>query len=150
MALRLLQPLRFFTIGLLLIVSNALGWSSGSTHTDATPIASPQSIPTAVADWPAWIQLGPNDVILARAVRLSTCPGITIDGASSQMTMRAAPAANHPNIVCETEIPATASSVTVDGKSLPLPVPDPQCIAVLGDTGCRWSTATYNAGGFAE
>jgi hypothetical protein len=53
------------------------------------------------------------------------------------MDIRALPNAEHPNLVCETTIPADSTEVSIDGKTMPLPVAEPRRIALLGDTGCR-------------
>lgn len=121
---------------LLLCLQGIAGWSP-VTADDATPISSPVASPTAVERWPSWITIGPNDVILARAVRSETCPQITIDGSTGAMNIRALPTADHPNVVCESAIPARSKSVSIDGQSMPLPVAAPQRIALIGDTGCR-------------
>jgi predicted phosphodiesterase len=121
---------------LLLCLQGVTGWSPVGAD-DATPVASPVASPTAVEQWPSWIAIGPNDVILARAVRAETCPQITIDGSTGAMNIRALPTAEHPNVVCETAVPARSKSVSIDGQSMPLPVAEPQRIAVIGDTGCR-------------
>lgn len=131
---------------LILLASIWSGFAIAVAQSDATPAASPVASPVAVPasaspvaldSWPQWIQLGPNDSILARAVRMNTCPEITIDGQSQQMEVRAEATANHPNVVCQSTVPAGSTSVAIEGRSMPLPDPDPQRIAVLGDTGCR-------------
>lgn len=134
MAARSLR-LRILVLLALLTVS-PVGWTTISAA-DATPVASPIASPTAVEHWPSWIAIGPSDSIIARAVRASTCPQITIDGSTGSMAIRALPTAEHPNFVCETTVPAGSAEVAIDGESMPLPVADPQQIAVIGDTGCR-------------
>jgi hypothetical protein len=124
-------------LALLLLCTQFLtGWSVVDAN-DATPAASPVASPAAVEQWPSWIQIGPNDVILARAVRAETCPQITIDGSTGAMNIRALPNVDHPNIVCETAVPTGSKSVAIDGQAMRLPVADPQRIALIGDTGCR-------------
>ncbi len=120
---------------LVLALVSPLGWVS--VNADATPVSSPMASPTAVEDWPTWIAIGPSDTIIARAVRSSTCPQITIDGSTGSMDIRALPVEGHPNVVCESTVPAGSTQVSIDGQFMPLPVDDPQRIAVLGDTGCR-------------
>ncbi len=131
------RSLRLKILALLaLLTLSPLGWATVQAD-DASPVASPAASPTAVKHWPSWIAVGPSDTIIARAVRASTCPQITIDGSTGSMDIRALPTAEHPNVVCESTVPAGSTQVTIDGKSMPLPVADPQRIAVLGDTGCR-------------
>ena len=122
---------------LVLVLPGALLGSSGLAQSSATPVASPAATPQAVSSWPSWTQLGPDDVILVRAVRAETCPQISIDGVISEMDLHAPATAQHPNVVCEAMVPPTSTAVSIEGKSLPLPVIDPQRIAVIGDTGCR-------------
>ncbi len=121
---------------LALLMLSPIGWANIEAN-DATPVASPAASPTAVESWPSWITLGPSNAIIARAVRATACPQITIDGSTGSMNIRALPAAEHPNVVCETTVPAGATTVSIDGESMPLPDPDPQRIALIGDTGCR-------------
>jgi predicted phosphodiesterase len=119
---------------LLLLTMSPIGWATVQAD-DATPV--PAASPTAVEDWPSWISIGPSNTIIARAIRASACPQINFDGSTGSMDIRALPTETHPNVVCESTIPAGATHVSIDGKSMPLPVADPQRIAVLGDTGCR-------------
>jgi len=85
----------------------------------------------------------------------------TVDGVTNPMTLRV-PAGNMPlrpsnidttlamamtsgntkasiftNSVCETLLPAGAHAASVAGKSLPLPKPVVNRVAIIGDTGCR-------------
>jgi len=53
------------------------------------------------------------------------------------MNIRALPNVEHPNVVCETTVPSGSTAVSIDGEAMPLPVTDPQRIALIGDTGCR-------------
>ena len=68
------RSLRVNVFALLVLCSQlVIGWSAVGAD-DATPAASPIASPTAVEQWPSWIQLGPNDVILARAIRRRNLP----------------------------------------------------------------------------
>ncbi|KWR89155.1 metallophosphoesterase family protein [Cupriavidus sp. IDO] len=87
----------------------------------------------------------------------TACPPIRIDGKPGRMSLRTGPAtvpqrttasapadskaSNFPVAVCEAVLPATATSATVAGQSLPLPKAVPQRIVVLADTGCRMKKA---------
>ena len=121
---------------LVLLSLTLIGWSTPVAN-GATPVASPVASPTAVEKWPSWISIGPSDSIIARAVRSTTCPQITIDGSRGSMNIRALPNAEHPNVVCETSVPSGSEAVSIDGEVMPLPVADPQRISLIGDTGCR-------------
>jgi hypothetical protein len=89
-----------------------------------------------------WVELGPGSTASARLItEANRCPSIEIDGASVPMSVRAAPAPPaFPVLTCEAALPAGVRRVALDGVALPLPHPDPQRIAVIGDTGCRLET----------
>lgn len=131
------RSLRFIALASLMFWSlTFVAWSMTGAS-DATPLASPVASPTAGETWPSWVEIGPGNATIVRAVRVETCPAITIDGTVANMNIRAQPTADHPNIVCETFVPAGSRTVSVEGKELPMPVADPQEIVLLGDTGCR-------------
>jgi len=102
----------------------------------ATPLLAKKG---AVNAGPIWIELGPNGQIIARNISPNTtCPQISIDGTLSNMTVRAPqtlPA--FPVMACEAVIPASATSVSILGQKLVLPVAKPQRLIIIGDTGCR-------------
>jgi hypothetical protein len=103
----------------------------------------------------AYVILGVDGAASARAITTAaSCPLIDIDGKSAPMAVRsplspiplrpqAGEAKDRPLAVsspvqsCETPLPAGARSVLVAGRALPLPVPEPKRIVVIGDTGCR-------------
>jgi hypothetical protein len=85
-----------------------------------------------------WVQMAPGGGTEARAVfQGESCPSAEIDGAPVAMQTRAAPDAKFPVTLCSLALPAAAHRLTVAGSDLPLPVPAPSRILVLGDTGCR-------------
>jgi hypothetical protein len=87
----------------------------------------------------AYVVLGPQGPV-ARAVlpgAATQCPAITIDGAQRAMSVRAMPDAAFPVLVCESLIPAAASSASIGATALPLPKTALTSIAAFGDTGCR-------------
>ncbi len=87
-----------------------------------------------------WIQFGPNNTVLARAITQSTtCPSASVGGTPLTLNQRSAPNATFPVLVCEAAIPAGtgATTATIDGVALKLPVAQPRRIVVVGDTGCR-------------
>jgi hypothetical protein len=112
----------------------------------------------------AWVELGANNQAIARLLTpYAVCPGITVDGVTSAMTVRALPATlplrptstdttlaaamtsgnSKPSVftttTCEFLLPAGATTATVAGISLPLPKPVVNRVVILGDTGCRIS-----------
>jgi hypothetical protein len=69
-----------------------------------------------------------------------------IEGASQVMTTRSAPTLPfYPVLSCESAVPATAKSVSIEGQALNMPVSNPQRVTVLGDTGCRMDTSSSQA-----
>lgn len=103
----------------------------------------------------AYVIVGVDGAASARAITTAaSCPFIDIDGKSALMAVRsplspiplrpqAGEAKDRPLAVsspvqsCEAPLPAGARSVLVAGRALPLPVPEPKRIVVIGDTGCR-------------
>lgn len=106
------------------------------TAGEATPVPAAY-VPERAPDPIAWTQLGPDGVLIARALATDACPPITIDGVETAMAERAGPSAAFPGVVCEAAIPPGVSSAAVGGQAVPLLPDDISSIAVLGDTGCR-------------
>lgn len=95
-----------------------------------------------------WIQYGPNNTVLARAITLSaSCPAASVGGAPLALAVRSAPNATFPVTVCEAAVPAGtgATTATIDGVALKLPVAQPRRIVVVGDTGCRLKGTSIQA-----
>lgn len=106
----------------------------------------------------AWVVMGDGGKPVARAATTyGTCPVITVDGADTRMTLRAAagtpaqrttasaaadskPSA-FPLNVCEAAVAADAKEAHVGSRALPLPKAAPQRIVILADTGCRLKKA---------
>ena len=100
-----------------------------------------------------YVVLGVDGQPVARAITGdAACPGIDFDGAALPMDVRARPIttparsraplgaskpAVFPVLTCEKVVPAGVVRASIAGRALPLPQPDPQRIAILGDTGCR-------------
>lgn len=102
----------------------------------ATPVAATY-VPDTSPEPLAWTQIGPDGVLIARALADETCPAIIIDGVETAMAERAGATTEFPGIVCEAAIPPGADAAAVDGQAVPL-LPDVVAkIAVIGDTGCR-------------
>jgi hypothetical protein len=109
--------------------------SSGSRRT-APPLA-------------AYVLMNATAGASARAVvSTAACPDILVDGAPRPMALRAAPRAIAPRTaqgkdavfpvsVCEFPLPADATTASIAGQPLPLPMAEPRRIVVIGDTGCR-------------
>lgn len=92
-----------------------------------------------------WVQLGPNGSASVRAITDEPCPSVNFDGVSTAMRERSQPDQPFGNVKaaqftvrgCEADVPSGAASAMLDGKSLPLPKPNPRRIMLFGDTGCR-------------
>ncbi|CUH45837.1 Calcineurin-like phosphoesterase [Ruegeria atlantica] len=86
----------------------------------------------------SWVQLGPNDQIIVRAISASTdCPLLQIDGQAVAMKKRAMPQDQFPHLVCEYRAPKLVQKIMLEGNPLPTLNPSLKRIAVVGDTGCR-------------
>ena len=101
-----------------------------------------------------YVLLGPEGVPVVRVITSAArCPAIDVDGASTPMTVRMAPAtipvrpsradlpapkpSAFPVLTCEATLSKSAASASIAGKPLPLPKRNPQRIVLIGDTGCR-------------
>ncbi|MES2015113.1 MAG: metallophosphoesterase [Pseudomonadota bacterium] len=96
-----------------------------------------------------FVVLGEQGAAVARVLTTAaSCPAIVIDGQASAMQVRAAAGTAAPRspgahpaafalLTCEAKLPAGATSATVQGQALPLPVAEVTRFVVLGDTGCR-------------
>lgn len=85
-----------------------------------------------------WIQLAPNNTVLARAITASgSCPTLAVDGMPVAMQPRSTPTAAFPLLQCEASLPIGGTAAVIDGVALKLPVANPRRIVVIGDTGCR-------------
>jgi predicted phosphodiesterase len=121
--------------------------ASAQSPASASPVA---ATPVAAAGPIVWTELGPDGVLLARAVVTGACPVLALDGAPNPMTVRAPATAAFPDVVCEAPIPASAREAEIDSQPLALLPKSYERIAVLGDTGCRiakdWAQACDDAG----
>ena len=111
--------------------------------------------PTGLSDQDSmYVVLGEGGTPVARVLTSAVvCPTIRIDGAELTMNVRAQPQtlplrptrsaaedskpSAFPLLTCEKFIPPHATSISVDGKHLPLPPAQVNRIVVIGDTGCR-------------
>ena len=95
-----------------------------------------------------WVQYGPNDTALIRAIEdtpTNGCPVASLDGVSLPLTQRGpvttptdAPKTYFPVLMCEASVPAFGhTAAIVNGVTLKMPVTNPKRILVIGDTGCR-------------
>lgn len=85
----------------------------------------------------AWVQAVAAGGFEARLLTdAATCPVLHTDQGDVAMTARAT-ADNRFDLLCAGLLPAGASAADIAGTPLPVPVPDPRRILVLGDTGCR-------------
>jgi len=94
-----------------------------------------------------WVELGPSDAVIARAITTDmTCPQITLGSTTQPMQVRAQPSPpDYPVLVCEATIPTGVASASVGGQALPLPESSPTRIVVIGDAGCRLSADKVQA-----
>ncbi|MCU1257561.1 MAG: ser/threonine protein phosphatase [Bryobacterales bacterium] len=107
------------------------------------------AIPVEAGITPAlyqWVQLAPSGALSVRAITSgAACPAtLVFDGKAAAMTVRAA--ANlplYPVTSCEATVPSGTLSATLEGRRLPLAKAAPQRFTVLGDTGCRMQTPTF-------
>lgn len=128
-----MRPARAVILTLLLvatIAANATLVASQTVAPAATPVA-------AIDELPAWLEFGPDGVLLARALTAGTCPDLNIDGHQVVMQPRGEADASFPVIACEAIIPFGTNTASINDAALPLPGGPLERIAVIGDTGCR-------------
>jgi hypothetical protein len=111
-------------------------WGAGSAQ-PATPVVSPNLSEQIGPLPPAWLEFGPDGILIARIVVETGCPSIMFDGFDVVMTRRSTPSAAFPVIACEAPVPFGTEVATIEGQELPLPNGQANRIAVIGDTGCR-------------
>ena len=93
-----------------------------------------------------WIQYGPNNTVLARAITSGTvCPALSVDGTAVTLNQRSAPNSTFPVLECEASIGMGHTSAVLDGVQMKLPTPNPRRIVVVGDTGCRLKGTSIQA-----
>ena len=111
--------------------------SHGVSAQPATPVASPISTEQIGPLPPAWLEFGPDGILIARVIVAASCPPIVLDGFDVNMTPRSTPTETFPVVACEAVVPYGTESVTILDQNLPLPDGHANRIAVIGDTGCR-------------
>lgn len=116
----------------------------------------------------AWVEIGDGNQAVARVITTysppnasaasdANCPQLSVDGDARRMTLRVGPGtmplrttasgpadskpSDFPISVCEAAIPAGARVAGIGTRLLPLPIAQPQRIAVIADTGCRMKKA---------
>jgi hypothetical protein len=106
--------------------------------TSAGHVVSQSATPVpATDDLPAWLEFGPDGLLMARAMSTGACPDLDIDGYAVAMQPRGKVDADFPVIACNTLVPFGAISASINDVALPLPGGSLERIAVIGDTGCR-------------
>ncbi len=99
-----------------------------------------------------WVQFAPNDTALIRAIEdtpANGCPVASLDGVALPLQQRGpvttaaqAPQTYFQVLMCEASVPAFGhTAVTVGAVTLKMPVANPQRILIVGDTGCRVTSA---------
>ncbi|MFA5952935.1 MAG: metallophosphoesterase [Hyphomicrobium sp.] len=91
----------------------------------------------ALAESYQWVQYTHAGLEARLTTSDSACPAIRIDGATSVMSVHAAPGPEYPVTTCKIVLPAGAKAASIADVPLALPKADPQRIVVIGDTGCR-------------
>src|SRR5713226_836947 len=85
------------------------------------------------ANDPAWLEIAPNQHVLARTIVKSACPSIEVDGKTSAMPLRkGVPHLAQHRLVCELDV-TSASKVSIGGVAMKMPKKDPGHILVIGD-----------------
>ena len=118
--------------------------TSGSVVSNTVTLAIQAGVP---APYVAWTQLAPEGAIARTILAQTACPDLMVDGQAQKMQVRAvASLPFYPVTVCETPIPETATTLSIAGQILTPPKKDDLArIAVMGDTGCRIESGTYQA-----
>lgn len=120
-----------------LVVLLTLGSIHGVFAQPATPVAIPAAAPDSQPVPPAWLEFGPDGLLLARVIVAGDCPPILLDGRASAMAPRATSIDAFPVTACEAAVPFGVDAASISGQSLPIPDAPFVRIAVIGDTGCR-------------
>ena len=94
---------------------------------------------------PAWVELGPGGMSLARVVVETgdSCPALSADGARIPMQRRE-PVPEGFQPACEAVLPRNGNNVKLGTQKLRRPV-YPSSVVVFGDTGCRVSATEQQA-----
>ncbi|MBV9043696.1 MAG: metallophosphoesterase [Alphaproteobacteria bacterium] len=127
------------------------------------PVATPAPQPAAHPIYAAWVQLVPGGGAEVRVINPAGCPAVIFNqrnGTPAQpeipLRVRAQPDADYPFFTCSLAIPPGTTQIDLVAghlgepqgtivEHLPVPVPVPQRILVLGDTGCRISKYAVQA-----
>jgi hypothetical protein len=84
-----------------------------------------------------WSQYTSQGLELRAITQEAACPKATLDGRAVEMSMRAAPDAAFPILVCALPVPRDAKEAAIRDRPMPLGAERVDRIAVIGDTGCR-------------
>ena len=125
-----------FTTSAMTFLLLLAGWVGVSAQS-ATPIASPNRIEQGGPLPRAWLEFGPDGILIARVIVSADCPSIVLDGFNVVMKSRSTPSEAFPVVACEAPVPFGTEVATIEGQELPLPNGQASRIAVIGDTGCR-------------
>jgi hypothetical protein len=100
----------------------------------------------------SWVEMAPGGGSVVRVLTTAdTCPMVHVDGHTTTMIERAAPAvlpvrsnkaqvttaSAFPGRVCELALPRGTARASLGGQMLPLPRAQIDRIVLIGDTGCR-------------
>lgn len=127
----MLKNKKFNFIGLILLVIILIVYYFN-------PLPSVGTASTALKPKATWLELGPDNKIIARAITEAlVCPKIKIDNDFKTMQIRSEPSSQFPVLVCQYESLVNFKSIEIAGKSLAIPKKNPNKIVVIGDTGCH-------------
>jgi len=96
------------------------------------------AVPVAATTVAGWSQYGADGKVEARIVTdEEQCPSLMVDGTARPMSERSAPTPAFPDRLCLAMVPVGTKTLSAGGRDLPVPVPHPRHLVLLGDTGCR-------------
>lgn len=128
-----------FALGIAMTLSSGCERESADVSIVTLEQAESAAVAAPAPDY-YWVELGPDNLVLARAVMLNgSCPDITVDGTAAAMQQRgsAPPPGFSEAVVCEYSLPDGTASASIGSQNLALPKTSLQRVVVVGDTGCR-------------
>ena len=106
-------------------------------------LASPRA--AQAKDFYFWTQATASGLEVRAIVEDAACPSATIDGAETNMRLRAPASKAFPVTTCALDIPKAAGAATIAGRPVALPPARIDRILLVGDTGCRLSVLESQA-----
>ncbi len=97
----------------------------------------------------AYVLIGADGSGHVRFITRKSCPNILFDGKPEKMAVRSKPGnargSKFQVLTCETKVPKGVKSIIAGKVWLPVPVPEPRRIVLIGDTGCRMKGNSFQA-----